>query len=163
MQKRLEQNAHITDRGPGLVVGDVSASKLHELSEILKRPEIMKLKNEYRLFVHLLVVAEGCLTGTLEQIGKTFLTDGRNIKGWLRKLDKAGMITTTNMDHRQIQVQIKEPYFKVASMRESQPLQSGITASQDPELEKVITIYETAKLTGQKIEINTGITINGKS
>jgi len=138
---------------------DELLTKLDRIAEILKRPEAMAMQKEYRLFVHLLVVSDGSLVGDPEMIGRELSTDWRNIKGWLGKLSGAGIVTVTELQHRQRKIELKEPYLSVAEMQEdtSEPNESPVR--EDPELKKLIAVYNTAKATGQEIRVNTEFVI----
>jgi hypothetical protein len=57
--EELAQSSHLTDVKALATAFKEQASKSKEIADMLNRPEILKLKIEHRLFVHLLVVADG--------------------------------------------------------------------------------------------------------
>ncbi len=132
--------------------------KIDAIADILKRSEVLALNVEVHLFVHLMM-AGGCVTGTNDQIGEDCGTSGRNINGWLKKLHGGGMVAVKEMEHRQKTIELKEPYLSVAQMDDTPPLQRESQMPKDPELERIITAYNTAKQTGQEMVVNTNMVI----
>jgi hypothetical protein len=136
------------------------ASKLDEIAAVLSRKEVLALGNEHHLFVHLLVVADGSVTGSPEQLGREFATDGRNVKNWISKLEKDGIARVEAMEHRQMRITLSEPYLRVAVVKDEPTGQATTQLANDVELEKLITIYHTAKTTGQTLDISTATRID---
>ena len=146
----MDSNPLLADN---VALGDAAPSKLTEIRRMLKHDKVIGLGKEYPLFNRLLHSTDASSTGSHANIAGYVGTDGRTLKRWAESLEVAGLITITALPHKQYKLQLAEPFYSVAIMEESAPATEPFTISSDPELQNIITIYETAKATGQEIEI----------
>jgi hypothetical protein len=156
----------LKDHSPSLQ-GEGGRSKAGRLAELLGRPDAYGGMNvEFKLFVRLLVVERGRMSGTWEEIGRKMATDGRNVRSWAGKLRRGGKITVTDCGRKRVEIVLEEPYLgvaaaedKIATMPAERPL-----VEEDPELAALIGTYRTAKATGSAMEVTTRrVYGNGKS
>ena len=101
---------------------------------------------EFLLLARLMAANEGQYRGGWDQLGQMLATEGRTVKRWAVKLEKAGRITMNEISSKVVEIKLCGSVPVRAQPVAGKP--AGESATADPELDRLVALYKAAKTAG---------------
>lgn len=112
----------------------------------------------WRLWLRLLLIEGGSMTGTREELGQKLGVSGRNVGNWVTALQNNGIVKVCKTG-RKMKVELADQHMSVALMPDIVTVDGGAKAR--PELDdhqrSVLRLMDDARAVGGKVEIRIAV------
>ncbi len=132
-------------------------SKADQLADLMRNPETLDhIGAAWFLYLRLILIEGGTITGTYDQIGRDMAISGKTIRNWVSNLEKAGVVQSQSKGHR-ITIKLLGDHMTIANS----PNSIIHVETKAPEVKplnplemKALKFIQTAEETGATLEFN---------
>ena len=142
-ETRIEIEAHADD----------TQCRATLMAELIKEPAVLaEIGAGWFLYLRLVMVENGRVVGTYDEIGRPMATGGKTVRNWVDKLEEHRVVKCERQGHR-VSVELLGKHMVIAKAPDHIVQTVAATTPLSPRMKTAMKIVEAAEAAGSPIEL----------